>query len=116
MKNLKKFLKPATLAMLFIAATISTGYALDGVNTNAANALAGKIYPVFVIIRNLAFIGLAFVILGKAWGYIEKGEFDWKKEKAWIISVIVGFVLLFGVQVLITAFLPDADTVLSAWK
>lgn len=116
MKNLKKFLKPATLAMLFVAATISTGYALDGVNTNAAKNLAEQIYPVFVIIRNLAFIGLAFVILGKAWSFIETGTFDWKTQKTWVIAVIVGFVLLFGVQVLITAFLPDADGVLSSWK
>lgn len=67
------------------------------------NAICREMGNVFKILRNLAFIGAAFVIAGWAWGYITSGSVKLDDDKGGIkqrgIALIVGFLLLSTVGV-----------------
>lgn len=71
--------------------------------------LITEMHGVFKTLRTLAFIGAAFVIAGWAWGYISKGEVkkDDLKDKG--IGMLVGFVLLFGIG-MVLSFLLSSST------
>lgn len=76
-----------------------------GVNEAGLCALIGQMYGVFKILRTLAFVGAAFIIAGWAWGYISKGEVKLDDLQKKGTGMLVGFVLLFGIGVVLQFFL-----------
>ncbi|GHT58147.1 hypothetical protein FACS18945_3750 [Bacteroidia bacterium] len=105
---MKQFLKNIFSGLAIIAA--STGAALaEGLEPDVCSLIAG-LGPVFGALRTLCFIGAAFCILGWGWGFISsskpgEGVMDDLKKKG--IGLLVGFLLLFGVA-LIIGFLPGS--------
>lgn len=78
-----------------------------GVNTSGLCALIGQMYGVFQILRTLAFVGAAFIIAGWAWGYISKGDVKLDDLQKKGTGMLVGFVLLFGIGVVLQFFLSS---------
>jgi len=86
-------------------------------------ALIIKMHDVFALLRTLAFVGAAFVIAGWAWGYIKDGkgvDMDDLRKKG--TGMLVGFVLLFGIGVVLSFFMSQGGmsmmgcaTVLQNW-
>ena len=63
---------------------------------------------VFGWIRNLAFVGAAFIIAAWAWDFIAKGEVKMDDVKKKGLGMFVGFLLLFMVGVLVNFLLNAA--------
>ena len=99
----KKILKTFALATLFVAVGVGLAHAAD--QYGDACALVTGLQGVFKTLRTLAFVGAAFCIGGWAWGYISKGEAKMDDIKGKGIGLLVGFVMLFGVG-MILQFLP----------
>lgn len=78
-----------------------------GVNTSGLCALIGQMYGVFQILRTLAFVGAAFIIAGWAWGYISSGKVEMDDLRKKGTGMLVGFVLLFGIGVVLQFFLSS---------
>ncbi|MDR1071675.1 MAG: hypothetical protein LBL21_03475 [Rickettsiales bacterium] len=78
-------------------------------NTGDICGLINQLGDVFRVLRNLCFAGAAFVMVAWAWDFIkggfekEKGLEDVKKKG---VGLLIGFILLFGVG-LILQFLPN---------
>lgn len=110
MKNLLKKIGFAGFATLAGASVALAAPAAAGVGVNESGlcALIGQMYGVFKILRTLAFVGAAFIIAGWAWGYISKPA-DMKLEdlKTKGTGMLVGFVLLFGIGVVLSFFLSS---------
>lgn len=106
MKNLLKKFGFAGVAV--VAGTAAAMAAPGGVNNSGLCALIAQMHGVFQILRTLAFVGAAFTIAGWAWGYISKGDVkkDDLKDKG--TGMLVGFVMLFGIGVVLQFFLSSA--------
>ncbi len=102
-------LKKLGFAGLVIAAGASmpalAAAAAGGVSNNGLCNLISQMYGVFKILRTLAFVGAAFIIAGWAWGYISKGEVKLDDLKTKGTGMLVGFVLLFGIGIVLQVFL-----------
>ena len=107
--NMKKILKIVPLAVAITAAAATTANAAEGAGGIDICGLITQMGGVFRTLRVLAFVGAAFAIAGWAWGYISAGAIGNKdsggamgelKNKG--IALIVGFVLLFGVGLLLS--------------
>jgi hypothetical protein len=95
-------LKVLSVAAVALAATIGFADAAPAVNMQT---LCTEMQGIFKLLRNLAFIGAAFVIAGWAWGYISGGEFKFAEEaKKKGLALLVGFVMLSGVGVVLSMF------------
>ena len=93
---MKKFTK------YFMSANVAMGVAMSGAMADdGVCELIKSLTPVIKTLRTLAFIGVAFVLMDWAWGYIQKGEVkkDDLKDKG--IGMFVGFFLLFGVGLIL---------------
>lgn len=103
---MKKLVNKFNLAV--IAAMTSMPAMADGVNPSGICQLIGQMRGVFEILRTLAFVGAAFTIAGWAWGYISKGEVkkDDLKDKG--VGMMVGFILLFGIGIVLQFLLSTA--------
>jgi len=78
--------------------------------------LIRQLSDVFKILRILCFGGAAFVILGWAWGFITSAEIKMDDVKKKGVSLILSFILLFGVGTLLT-YLPGVSTCdMSYWN
>lgn len=111
MKKLLKKFGFAGVAVLAgaTAAMAAAAPAAGGLNANGICGIIGQMYDVFKILRTLAFVGAAFIIAGWAWGYISKPadmKLDDLKTKG--TGMLVGFVLLFGIGVVLQFFLSSA--------
>ena len=95
-----------TLNFAIIAAMAATP-AMAAPNTNGLCTLIQQMQGVFNILRTLAFVGAAFVIAGWAWGYISKGEVKMDDLKNKGTGMLVGFILLFGIGVVLTFFMSQ---------
>ena len=92
--------------------TISFG-GVVAVNADGLCGIINEMYNVFKILRTLAFVGAAFIIAGWAWGYISAGKgVDMEDLKKKGTGMLVGFVLLFGIGVVLQFFI-FSDTGLS---
>lgn len=109
-KLLQKFGVAGIVVLAGGAAALAAGAAGVGVNNNSGLcALIGQMQGVFKILRTLAFVGAAFIIAGWAWGYISKPadmKLDDLKTKG--TGMLVGFVLLFGIGIVLQFFLSSA--------
>ena len=113
MKNLLKKLGFAGFTVLSgVSVALAAGPVGGGVGVDESGlcALISQMYGVFQILRTLAFVGAAFVIANWAWGYIKDGGpkdgilEDLKKKGT---ALLVGFVLLFGIGVILSFFLSS---------
>lgn len=125
MKNLLKKIGFAGLVVVAGGAAALAAPAAGGVNNAGLCGLIAQMYGVFRILRTLAFVGAAFIIAGWAWGYIKDGkgvDMDDLRKKG--TGMLVGFILLFGIGVVLSFFLSSAgmtaigcqDTILSWGK
>lgn len=112
MKGLLKkigFAGAVIMAGASMPALAATAGAAGGVSNTGLCDLIQQMYGVFTILRTLAFVGAAFIIAGWAWGYISKPD-SMKLEdlKTKGTGMLVGFVLLFGIGVVLSFFLSSA--------
>lgn len=124
MKNILKKIGLAGVVVLAAGGAAMAAGAAGGVGVNESGlcALIGQMYGVFKILRTLAFVGAAFIIAGWAWGYISKGEVKMDDLQKKGTGMLVGFVLLFGIGVVLQFFLSSAglemigcQNVIMAW-
>ena len=101
---MKKIINKINFAI--IAAMVS-GPALAA-NDAGVCALIVQMQSVFRILRTLAFVGAAFVVAGWAWGYISSGKVELKDVQGKGIGMLVGFILLAGIGVVLTAVTSTA--------
>ncbi|MBO5834245.1 MAG: hypothetical protein J6R22_04815 [Alphaproteobacteria bacterium] len=71
--------------------------------------LVKRLGHIFGWIRNLAFVGAAFIIAAWAWDFIAKGEVKMDDVKKKGMGMFVGFLLLFSIGILINFLLGAAD-------
>ncbi|MDR2685933.1 MAG: hypothetical protein LBB23_04140 [Rickettsiales bacterium] len=93
-------------------------------NADAAGAadikwgtLCGEMANIFKLLRNLAFIGAAFIIANWAWGFISTGKVDFTGDdglRGKFLALLVGFALLSGVGILLSV-LPGAVCTGTNW-
>lgn len=103
MKNVLK--KLGFAGVIVLAGAVPALAAVAG-NSAGLCGLIGQMYSVFKILRTLAFVGAAFIIAGWAWGYISKpGDMKLDDLKTKGTGMLVGFVLLFGIGVVLQFFL-----------
>ena len=102
---MKKLLQKFGVAGIVVLAVGAGGV---GVDQTGLCALIGQMQGVFKILRTLAFVGAAFIIAGWAWGYISKGEVKMDDLKTKGTGMLVGFVLLFGIGIVLQFFLSSA--------
>lgn len=123
MKGLLKKIGFAGAVIMAGASMPALAAAAAGVSNNGLCALIGQMYDVFRILRTLAFVGAAFIIAGWAWGYISKPA-DMKLEDLQKkgTGMLVGFVLLFGIGIVLSFFLSSAgmsaigcDNIILGW-
>ncbi|MDR0319461.1 MAG: hypothetical protein LBH81_01845 [Rickettsiales bacterium] len=91
-----KILKITAALGLVLAVFMGAAEAAPAVNMQA---LCKEMGDIFKILRNLAFIGAAFVIAGWAWGFISGGKADMKDAKEKGIALLVGFIMLGAVGI-----------------
>lgn len=107
MKNILKKIGFASVVVLSGAAAAVAAPAAAGVSNNGLCVLISQMYGVFKILRTLAFVGAAFIIAGWAWTYISKGEVKLDDLKAKGTGMLVGFILLFGIGIVLSFFLSS---------
>ncbi|MCM1294627.1 MAG: hypothetical protein NC311_03635 [Muribaculaceae bacterium] len=126
-KKMKKLIQKISFASLMLMATATSSFAAnagDAFSGNMENSICTLITEMgglFRTLRTLAFIGAAFIIAGWAWGYISAGKgVDIKDVKDKGIGMLVGFMLLFGVGIILSVFMADngpcKDAILSFGK
>ena len=108
MKGLLKKIGFAGAVIMAGASMPALAAAAAGVNADGICGLIGQMYGVFKILRTLAFVGAAFIIAGWAWGYISKpADMNLEDLKKKGVGMLVGFVLLFGIGVVLSFFLSS---------
>ena len=93
----------ANFAIVGLMASMAPAMAADNGLCNLVKELGGLLG----MLRTLAFIGAGFTIAGWAWDYISKGKVELKDVQTKGIGLLVGFVLLFGVG-MVLSFLMSA--------
>lgn len=107
MKGLLKKIGFAGAVIMAGASMPALAAAAAGVNADSICGLIGQMYGVFEILRTLAFVGAAFIIAKWAWGYISSGKVDLNDLREKGTGMLVGFVLLFGIGVVLSFFLSS---------
>ena len=98
MKKQIKMIGLAALSAMLVVASASAATGQLAKNANLCGLIA-EFQGIFKLLRTLAFVGAGFLIAGWAWGYISGGKaVDAMKEvKEKGISMLIGFILLFGI-------------------
>lgn len=108
MKNILKKIGFAGVVVLSGAVAAVAAPAASGVSSNGLCMLISQMYGVFKILRTLAFVGAAFIIAGWAWGYIKDGKgVDMEDLRKKGTGMLVGFILLFGIGIVLSFFLSS---------
>ena len=112
----------ALLTLLVVAPAMAATAALPDMKQTVCELMA-QFGSVFNVLRILAFVGAGFTIAGWAWGWISGGEGpkieDLKKKGT---GLLVGFIVLFGIGAIISAFMSmtgeggSFDCVVDMWK
>ena len=93
---MKKVMNKINFALIGLMASVPA-FAAPGAGNDMCNALK-SLSGVFNLLRTMAFIGAAFVLMDIAWTWIKKPEdVDKGKIKDIGVGLIAGFFLLFGV-------------------
>ena len=102
---MKKIMNKANFAIVGLMASMAPAMAAgDGICD-----LVRELGSLLGMLRTLAFIGAGFTIAGWAWDYISKGKVELKDVQTKGIGLLVGFVLLFGVGMVITFLMNAAE-------
>ena len=112
----------ALLTLLVVAPAMAATAGLPDMKQTVCELMA-QFGSVFSILRILAFVGAGFSIAGWAWGWIQKPE-SFKKDDIETkgIGLVVGFIVLFGIGAIISAFMSmtgeggSFDCVVDMWK
>lgn len=112
----------ALLSMLVVVPAMAATAGLPDMKQTVCELMA-QFGSIFNILRMLAFVGAGFSIAGWAWGWIQKPD-DFKVDsvKSKGIGLLVGFVVLFGIGAIISAFMSmtgeggSFDCVVDMWK
>lgn len=100
---MKKIMNKANFAIVGLMASMAPAMAAD----NGLCNLVKELGNLLGMLRTLAFIGAGFTIAGWAWGFISSGKVELKDVQTKGIGLLVGFVLLFGVG-MVLSFLMSA--------
>ena len=92
---MKKISKYFLIATTFVMANVPV-FADDGVCK-----LINGLKPVINVLRTLAFVGAAFILMDWAWGFIKAGEVKRDDLEKKGLGMFVGFFLLFGVGLIL---------------
>jgi len=105
---MKKLIKKLNFAIIGIMAS-APAMAAANIN-NAICELAKQFRPIFSAFRTLAFIGAGITIAGWAYGWIKEGD-KFKAEDAGKkgFGMLIGFVVLFALGGIVTAFMSMTD-------
>lgn len=103
---MKKLMSKFNFALISVMVA-APAFAAD--NNSALCGLIKRLSGVFGWIRNLAFIGAAFIIAAWAWDFIAAGKVEMKDIKTKGLGMLVGFLLLFMVGVLVNFLLGAAS-------
>lgn len=103
---MKKMIKKINLAIIGM---MVAGPAMAAGSNDAICKLMEQFADVFSTLRLLAFIGAGFVIAGWAWGWISSGKgVEIKDVKDKGIGMLVGFIVLFSIGAILSAFMAMA--------
>lgn len=92
---MKKISNYFLMASVFVMANVPA-FADDGV----CKLITG-LKPIINVLRTLAFVGAAFVLMDWAWGFIKAGKVEKNDLQDKGIGMLVGFFLLFGVGLIL---------------
>ena len=81
----------------FFAASVFVMASMPAFAESPVCGLIKELKGVINILRTLAFVGAACVLMDWAWGFIQKGEVGKDDLKNKGIGMLVGFFILFGV-------------------
>ena len=82
----------------FLMATVFVMVSVPAFAENeAVCSLIKELSGVINILRTLAFVGAAFVLMDWAWGFIQKGDVGKDDLKNKGVAMLVGFFILFGI-------------------
>ncbi|MCL2369044.1 MAG: hypothetical protein FWC83_00005 [Alphaproteobacteria bacterium] len=95
-------MKNLIIALGVGAFAATAAYAQPMANPGAVCGLLDNLRPVFALLRTLAFIGAAFIILGWGWQLLNEKEFKMDDFKKKGMAMLVGFILLVAVGALLT--------------
>lgn len=102
---MKKIITKANFAIVGLMASMAPAMAAD----NGLCNLVKELGNLLGMLRTLAFIGAGFTIAGWAWGYISKGKVELKDVQEKGIGLLVGFVLLFGIGMVLSFLMSAAE-------
>ena len=108
---MKKLMNKFNFAIIGLMASMAPSMAAvteKGMN-DALCKLAEQLGGVFSVLRTLAFVGAGFIIASWAWGWISAGKVELKDVKDKGIGMLVGFVVLFAIGAILSAFMSMAD-------
>ena len=106
---MKKLMKRLNFAIVGLMASVAPALAAPKGMNVAICKLAEEFGSVFGVLRTLAFVGAGFVIAGWAWSWISEGKgVDIADVKKKGIGLLVGFIVLFAIGSLLTAFMSMA--------
>lgn len=107
---MKKLMNKFNFAIIGLMASMAPSMAAvtEASMNKALCDLAVQLGGVFSVLRTLAFVGAGFVIAGWAWGWIAAGEVKFDDVKKRGIGLLVGFILLFGIGAILSAFMSMA--------
>ncbi|MCL2338441.1 MAG: hypothetical protein FWC51_00625 [Proteobacteria bacterium] len=110
--SFNKIAKTIALAGIIAVAGIASAHADTLASSVNICGLVAQMGGVFKTLRVLAFVGAAFSIAGWAWGYISSGSIGEKGKSMEEVknkgtALIVGFVLLFGVGLLLSFLMSN---------
>lgn len=106
MRNLVKKINFAIISMMVSVPAMA---AVPANMNDALCKLAAQFGGIFSTLRLLAFVGAGFIIAQWAWGYISKpGDLKLDDVKTKGVGMLVGFIMLFAIGAILSAFLSMA--------
>jgi len=85
----------------FLAASVFVMASMPAFAESPVCGLITGLKPVINVLRTLAFVGAAFVLMDWAWGFIKAGEVKKDDLEKKGLGMLVGFFLLFAVGLIL---------------
>ena len=118
-----KFLKFFAVAGLVVLLTAKGAYA--AFDTSGLCTLITEMQKVFKLLRTVAFVGAAFILVKWAWDLISTGKLGGKDKiteglAAVGLPMIIGFLILFSIGIILTFLLSgnivDCPNLTTGWQ